>query len=97
MARQYHRLGWLCASMLAVEATSTLAASLKDPIPFESAGGQLNLIVAAIEGPVDFGMVRTTGWVYDVCRRASANSKSCLPGMMSTRPYGVARHGSSSG
>jgi hypothetical protein len=31
MARQYHRLGWLCASMLAVEATSTLAASLKDP------------------------------------------------------------------
>jgi L-ascorbate oxidase len=86
MARQYQRLGWLCASMLAVEATSSLAASLKDPIPFESTGGQLNLIVTAIEGPVDFGNVRTTGWVYDVCRRASA-SKSCLPGT-STRPYG---------
>jgi L-ascorbate oxidase len=87
MARQCHRLGWLSASMLAVEATSALAAPLKDPIFFESTGGRLNLIITAVAGPVDFGNVRTKGWVYDVCRRASANSKSCLPGT-STRPYG---------
>ena len=88
MAGQYLRLGWLlCASMLAVEATSALAASLKDPIPFESMGGRLNLMITAVEAPVDFGNVRTMGWVYDVCRRASANAKSCLPGT-STRPYG---------
>lgn len=87
MAQQHRRLGWLSATMLALEATSALAASLKDPIPFESTGGQLNLILTAVEAPVDFRNVRTIGWVYDVCRRSSAISKSCLPGT-STRSYG---------
>jgi L-ascorbate oxidase len=87
MARQYHRLGVLCGSMLVLDATCAVAAPLRDPIDFESKGGQLNLIITAVEAPVDFGNVRTRGWVYDVCRRASATSKSCLPGT-STRPYG---------
>ena len=73
--------------MLAIAGTSALAASLKDPVYFESTGGQLNLIITAIEAPVDFGNAKTMGWVYDVCRRASASATSCLP-LTSTRPYG---------
>jgi L-ascorbate oxidase len=87
MAGSYHRLGWLSASILAVTGTGVFAASLKDPAVFESAGGQLNLIMTAVEAPVDFGETKTKGWVYDICRRASATASSCAPGTR-TRPYG---------
>jgi FtsP/CotA-like multicopper oxidase with cupredoxin domain len=73
--------------MLAVAGSSALAASLNDPVSFESTGGELNLIMAAVEAPIDFSNAKTMGWVYDVCRRAKASATSCLPGT-STRPYG---------
>jgi len=87
MVRQYCKIGWLCASMLAVEGSTALAAPLKDPIVYESTGGRLNLIITAVASPVELGEKRTIGWVYDVCRRASTNSKACVPGT-SSRPYG---------
>jgi L-ascorbate oxidase len=77
----------ICASMLTVAGTSVSAASLKDPVFFESIGGRLNLIMTAVEAPVYFGNTKTMGWVYDVCRRASGSATSCLP-RTSTRPYG---------
>lgn len=66
---------------------SAAAAPLENPVPFKSVHGQLNLIMTATAAPIDFNGVKTTGWVYEVCRRASSTATSCRPGAV-IRPYG---------
>jgi L-ascorbate oxidase len=78
--------GGLIAAVISV-GSAAVAAPLLDPVFFESTDGQLNLIATAISAQIDFNGVKTTGWVYDVCRRASATATSCLPGT-AQRPYG---------
>lgn len=79
----------LVAAMASVGWAAT-AAPLQDPVSFESSHGQLNLLATAIGAQADFAGVKTTAWVYDVCRRASATATSCLPGS-ARRPYGGVR------
>ena len=78
------------AFALALAGHSAAAAPLENPVLFESSSGQLNLIVTAAAARLDFNGVKTTGWVYEVCRRASAAATECLPGT-AAQPYGGVR------
>lgn len=76
------------AAVLQLGSRATLGAELEPPPPFKSVNGELDLIVrASAAGNLALGPFQTTGWVYEVCTRASAAQTSCDPG--STRaPYG---------
>jgi L-ascorbate oxidase len=82
---------WCCRATMYALATAVCAQSaafaLDNPVKFESRNGRLDVIITATTSSVDFGGVTTTGWVYDVCRRASRTATSCLPGT-SAKPYG---------
>ena len=80
------------AAALALLDSGVGATPLQPPVAFESANGHLDLILTAVAAPVDFDGVATTGWVYEVCRRASPTATVCLPGTMQ-RPYGGVRLG----
>lgn len=78
------------AVALAMAGSGAGAAPLQPPVAFESANGQLNLIMTARPAPIGFDGVTTTGWVYEICRRASETATTCQPGTM-RRPYGGVR------
>ena len=65
---------WCCRATMYALATAVCAQSaafaLDNPVKFESRNGRLDVIITATTSSVDFGGVTTTGWVYDVCRRA---------------------------
>jgi L-ascorbate oxidase len=87
---------WCCRATMYALATAVCAQStalaLDNPVKFESRDGRLDLIITATTSSVDFGGVTTTGWVYDVCRRASRTSTSCLPGTSAKHYGGVWLH-----
>ena len=77
-----------CALALTLSGYGAVAAPLENPVSFDSVDGQLNLIMTArAAAGLNFNGVTTTGWVYDVCRRASPTAMSCLPGTAAA-PYG---------
>jgi FtsP/CotA-like multicopper oxidase with cupredoxin domain len=77
----------LCAAAMTMCGPKAFAAELDNPPRFEAAGAQLNLLMSATSKAVDFDGTATTGWVYEVCQRASPTATTCLPGAPQS-PYG---------
>jgi L-ascorbate oxidase len=73
-----------------VAGTGAIGAVLDPPV-FASRDGSLKIIMTAREmRPPPFGTAKTSVWVYNICRRASATDTTCIPGT-SRSAYGGAR------
>ncbi len=85
---------WAYATLAATAATLplgshvTLGAELEPPPVFQSVNGELDLIVKArATSNLALGSFQTTGWVYEVCTRASVTQTACDPASTHA-PYG---------
>jgi L-ascorbate oxidase len=84
---------FLCGSSVA------LAGAFVEPPVFASSHGVLDLLIVALPQPVPSisyvppggGVINPTGWVYQICPRASATGNQCPAGSPTTSYYGGIR------
>jgi L-ascorbate oxidase len=88
----------LCASTAASQSTDS--GSIVEPHVFASTGGVLDLLVVAkakvvptisFQPPGGGAPIHPTGWVYEICRRSSAEDNTCPEGAATVADYGGAR------
>jgi len=85
----FRKAAWLAATLMLGSPGATAAPSQEPPV-FASRDGQLNLILTAKPQRADIGGRATNAWVYEVCRRATAQATTCLPGTRAA-PHGGVR------